>query len=220
MKIVINVLSYFWVAYFVILCENASVRYLYTVERVVMQNKNLTLPNCISFLRILGACGLFFTEEFSNAFFALYTLCGISDVLDGWIARRTKTITELGSRLDSVGDLLLYSIMIIKILPELFEVLPLWIWCVIWAAVALRIVTYVMVAIRFKRFASLHTYMNKVTGFAAFGIPYFMKAMLGVPYCSVGCIIAGTATLEEFLIHAFAKEYPEGKKTLFFAGSK
>lgn len=180
-----------------------------------MQKKYITVPNCITMLRIIGAGGLFFTEAFSQPFFILYTFCGISDVLDGWIARLTKTTTELGSKLDSVADLLFYSAMIIKIFPELCAVLPIGIWCVVWASLLLRVLTYVMVAIKHKRFASLHTYMNKLTGFAAFGIPYFLKTTLAIPYCTVGCIIAGTASVEEFLLHVLSKEYPEGRKSLF-----
>ncbi len=179
-----------------------------------MREKILTIPNCITMFRIIGACGLIFTEAFSKSFFILYTFCGISDVVDGWVARFTKKTTELGAKMDSIADLLFYSVMIIKIFPELCATLPVWIWCVVWGAVLLRVVTYVMVAIRYKRLASLHTYMNKMNGLAAFGIPYFLKTVFAVPYCAVGCIIAGIAAVEEFLMHVLAKEYPEGTKTI------
>ncbi len=180
-----------------------------------MKQKQFTLANCITMCRIVGACGLLFTEEFSKSFYILYTLCGFSDVLDGTIARMTKTTTKLGSKLDSIADLLFYSIMFIKVLPEMIVALPLWNWCVGISTIVMRIVTYAMVALRYKRFSSLHTYMNKVTGFAAFCMPYSLRTVLAVPYCSVGCIIAALSTLEEFLIHITSREYPEGKQTIF-----
>lgn len=179
-----------------------------------MREKIFTIPNCITFFRIIGACGLVFTEAFTKSFFILYTLCGISDVVDGWVARLTGSTTKLGTKLDSIADLMFYSIMIIKLLPQLCETLPLWIWCVVFGAVGMRLLTYIWVAFRYKRFASLHTYMNKLNGFAAFGIPYFLKTAFAVPYCAVGCVVAGVAAIEEFLMHVLAKEYPEGKKTI------
>ena len=48
---------------------------------------------------------LFTVNPFSIKFFIIYTYCGISDMLDGTIARKTETSTELGSILDGLADL-------------------------------------------------------------------------------------------------------------------
>ena len=56
------------------------------IERRI-QEKRLTLPNAITMIRIIGTFFLLFLEVFSEAFYVIYTICGISDVLDGFTAR-------------------------------------------------------------------------------------------------------------------------------------
>lgn len=77
----------------------------------------IVLPNFVTGLRMVGTFLLLFTKAFSPAFYVVYSICGISDVLDGFLARRTGATSEFGARLDSVADLLFYTVMMIKILP-------------------------------------------------------------------------------------------------------
>ena len=87
-----------------------------------------SLPNYITFCRIIGSILLLFLKPFSIAFFAIYSICGISDLLDGYIARSTKTTSEFGAKLDSIADLSFYAVMFLKIFPTLIDTLPLWLW--------------------------------------------------------------------------------------------
>lgn len=166
-------------------------------------------------LRIVGAAALFFTEPFSVAFFAVYSFCGISDVVDGWIARSTNTISELGSKLDSAADLLFYASMLIKLLPSLIEWLPSIIWYFVAGEVVLRIVSYSFVAIKHRKFSSMHTYANKITGFLMFCVPYFVSLFDPVIYCSIVCAASAISSIEEFLIHVLVKDYSDDVKTIF-----
>lgn len=168
------------------------------------------IPNYISFLRILGTFSLFFVDATSVGFFVIYTLCGISDVVDGVIARATNSTSELGAKLDSIADMLFYGVMLVKILPILIDILPLWVWCIVGAILLIRVISYVMAAIKFRKFASLHTYMNKLTGFSIFLTPYFVRESFGYIYCVVVCVVAGIASIEELLIHLFRKDYNSG----------
>ena len=43
------------------------------------------LPNVISILRIAGSIGLLFCDVAGWMFWALYALCGISDMVDGFL---------------------------------------------------------------------------------------------------------------------------------------
>lgn len=168
------------------------------------------LPNYISFLRILGTFSLFFVDAASVGFFVIYTLCGISDVVDGVIARATNSTSELGAKLDSIADMLFYAVMLVKILPILIDILPTWVWCIVGAILLIRVISYILAAIKFHKFASLHTYMNKLTGFSIFLTPYFVRESFGYDYCVVVCVVAGIASIEELLIHLFRKEYSTG----------
>lgn len=130
--------------------------------RVISMKKQIA--NCITLLRIIGTFSLLFTESFSNMFFIIYTICGITDVLDGFVARVTNTSSEFGAKLDSAADLFFYAVMIVKVFPVLWDKLPRWLWLIALTAVAVRLASYLLAAIKYKRFASLHTYMNKFTG--------------------------------------------------------
>lgn len=55
-------------------------------------------PNFITFLRIIGALWLCFIRPFTTAFYVVYTICGISDMLDGWVARMTGSAGEFGAK--------------------------------------------------------------------------------------------------------------------------
>lgn len=133
-------------------------------------------------MRIAATVAMVFTEPLSAGFFVLYTFAGVTDVLDGFIARRTHTSSENGARLDSASDLLFYAAMIIRLFPRLFKMLPKRIWIYAAAAVIIRLGSYLAAFIKYKRFASLHTYMNKLTGAAVFFVPFlcFLPCALGI----------------------------------------
>lgn len=174
--------------------------------------KYVNVANAITMIRIIGTLLLVFTQPFSALFFIIYTISGISDVFDGYVARKTKTSSAFGAMLDSIADLVLYAVMVLKIFPALWDTLPVGIWYAVTAIVIIRIVSYLLVAVKYKRFASLHTKLNKVTGFAVFMIPYMiMSPMIAVPYCVTACTISGVSTVQEITIHMNSTKY-EGKE--------
>lgn len=175
----------------------------------------MTIPNFITFLRMAGTVGLIFTVPFSGAFYIVYTLCGISDVLDGLIARLTKKTTEFGAKLDSIADLLFYTVMLLRIFPVLWERLPETIWYLVALILVLRCASYFTAAVKYKRFSARHTYLNKLTGVTLFFVPYFLTKSVGVTVCFVVCVIAILAVVEELLIHLLSKEYDSKRKTIF-----
>lgn len=178
------------------------------------KKKNNPIPNIITSMRLLGTFCLFFVEPLSFRFFVIYTLCGLSDVLDGLIARATNSTSEIGAKLDSIADMLFYAVMLVKILPILADILPTWVWVVVVTVILVRVVSYLIAAIKFKRFSSLHTYMNKLTGLTIFLTPYFIRESFGYIYCLIVCIVAGMASIEELLIHLFRKEYSTKVQTI------
>ena len=77
------------------------------------------IANYLSISRIIISIILAIIETFSFPFYILYIYCGISDMLDGYIARRTKSTSKIGARLDSIADIIFVIVAIIKILPVL-----------------------------------------------------------------------------------------------------
>lgn len=178
------------------------------------------VPNIITSLRIAGTIGLAFCDNYSELFYIVFTLCGLSDVVDGCIARMTRTVSKLGEKLDSIADLLFYSVMGVKLLPDLIRILPLPIWFMVTGILVGRVVCYVVTALRFRCFASMHTYMNKLTGFAVFTIPYTIVTDIFVAHSLVIGGIAILSTLEEFVMTLMMKDKYEPKKTIFAMNQK
>lgn len=171
------------------------------------------IPNMISMARIFGTALLLFTTPLSMPFYIIYTLCGLSDVLDGTVARLSGNTTELGAKLDSIADLLYYAVMLFKIFPVLFAKLPHKIWFVVAMVILLRIASYCVAAFKYHRFSSLHTYLNKLTGALIFTVPYFISTHFIVIVSSMVCLIAGCASLEELVIHLRSGKYDNEKKS-------
>jgi len=171
--------------------------------------------NCITSFRIVGTAAMIFTAPFSKMFYILYTISGITDVLDGAVARVTGMASSIGAKLDSAADLLFYTVMMIKILPYLWEHLPVEIWYFVGTILVVRVITYTVAAKKYRQFASLHTYANKLTGLAVFAIPYFIVFEPIALGCSVGvCVIAIIAAIEELILHISAEDYNTGRKSI------
>lgn len=177
--------------------------------------RKFSIADYITSIRILGAIALIFTELFSSVFFVIYTICGISDALDGIVARATKTASEFGAKLDSVADLFFYTIVIIKWVPYLWEILPVFVWAIACFALVIRIASYLAAFLKHKKFASLHTYLNKLNGFVFFFLPYLIAIKVNaVIICTIICVIAALASFEELCIHISSSVYHGSRKTL------
>lgn len=181
-----------------------------------MKKIQLTVADFITFVRIIGTLSLIFITPLSTLFFIIYSICGVSDVLDGLVARATKTESRFGAKLDSIADLLFYFVSLIKIFGSLLRKLPFKaFWAAVIAVIAIRIVSYSLAAVKFHCFSSLHTYLNKITGFGIFMVPYFIVQTYAVP-CSIAvCILSAVGSIEELLIHIVNKEYDASCKTIF-----
>ena len=78
-------------------------------------NKNLTIPNVLSLLRILILVPFVvfvFNEDYIKAG-SILILSGVTDLLDGYLARKLNQITRFGEMLDPTADkLTLMTVMI------------------------------------------------------------------------------------------------------------
>ena len=135
---------------------------------------------------------MLFCPVFSWAFYALYITAGVSDMIDGAVARKTGTASEFGSKLDSAADFVLVLVCLIKLIPVIH--VPIWliIWIIMIAVIkAINLVSgYVMR----KEMVALHTVMNKVTGILLFVLPltltFFDLIYSGVLVCAVATFAA------------------------------
>ena len=148
-------------------------------------------------------------------FLAVYTLAGLTDALDGWLARKTGTASAFGAMLDSMADLVFYGVLLLRLFPVLRQALPAAIWYAVAAVVLVRLVSCGAAAVKYHRFAFLHTWLNKLTGGAAFLLPYVLALSTGVTYSWFVCALALAASSEELAIHLCRNEYRADRKTIF-----
>ena len=123
-----------------------------------------SIPNWISVFRlamvpVLGA--LAFADE-ARLFVGALVASLLSDVVDGFLARNTGCVSELGAKLDSWADLALWS------------TLPLWAWW-LWPDVMRAEAPYLALSLaafatptlfgllRFRRITSYHTWLAKLS---------------------------------------------------------
>ena len=153
------------------------------------------MANIITGIRIVLSVALVFCQAFSPAFFVLYIAAGASDMIDGAVARRTGTVSEFGSRLDTIADIMFVAACLIKLLPVLD--VPGWLY--VWVAV-IAIIKFSSITagyIRQKEFISVHSIMNKVTGGLLFVFPLTL-AFIDLRYsAAVVCMAATAATIQE-----------------------
>ena len=149
--------------------------------------KKKYLPNVISILRIAGSIGLLFCGVTEWPFWVLYALCGISDMIDGWLARKLHAETKAGAVLDSVSDIVFVACCAVQLIPVME--IPVWLW--IWAGVIvfIKIVNQVSALVVCKRFCFPHTWANKLTGILLFlAAPTVLWSVIPI------AIVAATAT--------------------------
>ena len=153
------------------------------------------LPNAISALRFLGAvCLVFFGVE-SCGFWAIYFVCGLSDMADGYLARKFGCESKIGALLDSLADLVFVICCCFKLIPAL--AFPKWLW--IWGGVivAIKVINQISALVMYKRCVFPHTVANKVTGVLLFvGVPLtvFMESI--VPMVIIA-VVATFAAVQE-----------------------
>ena len=182
-------------------------------------NENVKHPlnaaNIITLCRIAGILLFVAVKPLSLGFFVLYGLTGVTDALDGWVARKTKTASDFGAKLDSVADLLFYTVMLLRLFPYLWNTLPVSIWYAVAAIVVIRVLAYLVAAVKYRRFASLHTKLNKLTGALVFLIPFLLVTRYAEAFCWAVCAIAVAASMEELAIHLCSQSYCPNEKSIF-----
>ena len=127
------------------------------------------MANTITCIRIISGIALLFCPAFSPVFYALFITAGVSDMTDGAVARKTGTVSEFGSKLDTAADFVLVVVCLIKLIPVIHIPPFLIIWIIVIAVIkAINLISGYVIR---KKLVVLHTAMNKVTGMLLFVLP-------------------------------------------------
>ena len=171
------------------------------------------IPNIISISRIVLVVALFFTFHNELLFLVLYLICGLSDVLDGYIARKTKTESKLGAKLDSIADLALFAVItsfvIIWLGNKIIIFLPL--------IIIITLIRFANIAIaiyKHQTFAILHNWGNKLMGLLLFITPIFILYQRKEVLWLV-CAVAFLSATEEIVIHITSTKLNINRRSIF-----
>lgn len=153
------------------------------------------MANIITCIRILCSIAILFCPVFSAAFYSLYISAGLTDIMDGWVARKTNTASEFGAKLDTMADIVFVIVCLFKLLP----VMDILVWLYVWIGVIalIKVINIVSGYVVQKQFVSVHSVMNKVTGTLLFLLPLTLS-FIDLKYsATLVCIIATFAAVQE-----------------------
>ena len=153
------------------------------------------IANYISISRAIMAIILLIPETFSTFFYVIYIYCGISDMLDGFIARKLKNTSKIGERLDSIADIIFVIVALVKIIPVLNLSNGILIWIIIIALI--KIINVIVAIFIIKKIMLLHTTCNKITGFLLFITPLIIINYNFVILEVIVCIVATFSAIQE-----------------------
>ncbi len=138
------------------------------------------IPNYIASVRLIAAAlmvvaTLTCADHGLSNFHALFIVSGISDMLDGFVARRFNWCTEFGARLDSFSDLALYLSTLFFLECNFQTVLSK---CQLLLVLGLSVQLFHLY-VSFKRFGQFPAYHTDCASFCAylvfFGVLLFVR---------------------------------------------
>ena len=159
------------------------------------------IPNFLSASRIALCLPLLLVDAMTLPFWVFYLIAGLTDILDGFLARRWGVESKFGARLDSLADFVFVLAVGYKLFPWLK--LPVVLWIMIGLIALVKASNAFSVYLVKQRIEFLHTKANKLTGLLLFigmmtiGQSYFIPVAWGV-----ACIALFAAIQEGHLIRS------------------
>lgn len=186
------------------------------------------IPNCLSVARMALAPAAFAFRDHAIPFVVFYLLCALTDVLDGFLARRLHAESEAGARLDSAADIVFYATLVALLAVKALAAVVAWLPAIL-AIATIRVATLAVSRVRFGRAGSVHTYGNKLAGFCVYLLPLFISGTVLPPaspagstvgFVAVACAVgvAFLSAAEELVIVSVAGEFDPDRKSLFPIG--
>ena len=154
------------------------------------------IANIITGSRIVFSLPLLFIPLASAWFYAIYLLCGFTDMVDGTVARRTKSASEFGARLDTVSDFVFMAVSLIKFMPHLH--IPVWLWIWIGVIAMMKLENVVLGFVCTKKFVSPHTVLNKIAGLLLFLLPVTISFVDLTYTLPIVCTVATVAAIHTY----------------------
>ena len=163
--------------------------------RYKRHNYTRSMADLLTGFRILCSVALLFCQPFSPLFVILYLIAGLTDMIDGAVARKSNTASEFGAKLDTAADFVFVAACLIKLLPMLY--VPSWLYLWIGGIALIKAVNLLSGYILQKKVVAMHTVMNKVTGILLFVLPLTLPIIELKSSAPLVCAVATFAAIQE-----------------------
>jgi len=161
----------------------------------------MNIPNVLSASPIVLCLPLLLVDAMTLPFWVLYLIAGLTDMLDGFLARRLGVESKFGARLDSLADFVFVLAVGYKLFPWLK--LPAALWIMIGVIALVKVSNAISSYVIKHKIEFLHTKANKLTGFLLFigmmaiGQSYFIPVAW-----AIACIALFAAIQEGHIIRS------------------
>lgn len=174
------------------------------------------IPNILSLSRILLSLAMFFVMDYPFALVSMLLLAGLTDVADGFIARRYRCESTTGARLDSLGDWIFFAVAGIVFLLRYKRIVDENIYQLL-TVIGVRFFSLCIARYKFGRFLSIHTTGNKITGvmIVITLVIIVLRADVGEVTVKVVLAAALLSALEELLILLVNKDVDLNQRGFF-----
>lgn len=169
--------------------------------------------NFITASRFVFAGLILWAEPLSALFWAWYICGGVSDILDGPVARKLHQQSEAGAKLDSAADFIFILCVGIAVIRS--NAVPVWVLVWVGIIVMVRFAAYAVGYFKYRTFSSLHTVLNKAAGALLFAFPVLYVVLGMNAACVIVCGVAFVSAAEELVITISSKELDRDRKSLW-----
>ena len=158
------------------------------------------LPNLISTLRLIAVPVLVWLAwtGADRAFAWLLVAAGLTDILDGWLARKYGWVSKTGALLDSIADISIVLVVLFA-MWHLHRDVFVYHGTIVWAILGVWSLANFIGMYRYHRLPSFHTASARF-GLVMFGVFVLVLFFHGfVPWllyvCGTICLLAGLESL-------------------------
>ena len=137
----------------------------------------MTIASYITLVRMLLIVPIIYLANASEAHLAffLFIIAGLTDYIDGYVARKTETTTSLGALLDLLADKLLVCLVLI--------------WCVFLSNTVMLIIPAIIIISRELIISSIRQFLVEKTGENPIKVTYVAKSKTTIQMIAISFLI-------------------------------
>jgi CDP-diacylglycerol--glycerol-3-phosphate 3-phosphatidyltransferase len=179
------------------------------------------IPNILSVARFPLSALLLFLTSYTIHFIFVFIVIGVTDVLDGFLARKYGWGTPLGAKIDGFADAFFAICTLVALVSlQIYQQFTWYVIAMIGFVALLKLFNLLVTKMKFGIWSSIHTIASKVTQVPFFFIVIFIVItgqialwLNAVLFIMLGLVLF--ADLEETIIIVFSTQFDPDAKSMF-----